>query len=48
MPNIFFNVYLFMLREKGVAGGGVVERIPIRLHSDSREPYVGLKVIKHE
>ena len=56
----FFNVYLFILRERErecVSRGGAEregerererERIPSRLCADSAEPDVGLKITNHE
>ena len=48
--NSFFNVYLFVLREREIEhrAGAERERIPSRLHAVSADPHVGLKPTNHE
>ena len=48
---IFFNGYLFILREVESKQGGAEregDRIPSRLHAVSIEPDVGLELTSHE
>ena len=47
---LFFNVYLFILRERGRGRGRQRgrQRIPSKLHTVSAEPHVGLKFMNRE